>query len=464
MKERLSTKEKYGIRYSLSDHHDPGERCFDAIGKTAAIGIGALPGHSDFDGLMPWAGITRVPIPSADGEDIFVKIPLFSYDHYREDGYEYFVIAPGGERPHPAFVEDGRVLDAIYISAYEATEQGRKLYSRAGRIPANNTTPADFLAAARQRGKNYTLYDLRTASALWLLMAVEYGRRNTNTYLGYGAADFLQPIYDVRYRSLKTERQVNCITVPAFSNFDRHCIPIGSTVTLCQKEQRNILTMAKLLSYTDDAEKKTMTLCFDGPAVDVDEDTFIGSGPLPCGASEVGPRALAWHTGRSDFFEGSILHNAVQYRGIENPFSNVWHFLPDVRFVNGQLYAADSMKQYTFSAETPIPDGYRAISAPFEINLSNGNKADIPDANYWVSEPDDEAADAGLLLGRAYDKSLLSKDAFGAFYYVGDRLRFAVNGGGFDHCYRCNSMTTRFWQKPDAQWYLYGARLQYKEL
>ncbi|MCD8305408.1 MAG: hypothetical protein LUC49_01925 [Prevotella sp.] len=141
------TSGRYGVRWSLTDVNDLGERCFSACNKTARIGIGQQDGYSDFDTIYPWSEMQLCNI----GGDTFVRIPKFSVKRYQDGGYEYRIITREGT-PHPAFIEDGRELDAIYVGAYEGYCDGGKLYSVPDVIPSSNYSPQEFLDMAQNRG------------------------------------------------------------------------------------------------------------------------------------------------------------------------------------------------------------------------------------------------------------------------------------------------------------------------
>ena len=83
---------------------------------------------------------------------------------------------------------------------------------------------------------------------------------------------------------------------------------------------------------------------------------------------------------------------------------------------------------------------------------------------YWITDLDDEVAAKGVSFGRSYDLSLTSDKAFGAYYYLSSPNVMIANGGGFDHLWRCNVLTLRAWIGPESRWYLYGARLMFKNI
>ena len=200
-----SIGKRYGVRWLESNPYDSGSRCLDAEGLRARFGVGKTDGNSDFDQVYPWSEIKRCnvkkvggrtiitfdddPSFSLDGSngDVFVRIPKFYVEKYVEDGYEYRVICGKGDRPHPAFIEDGKELDAVYVSAFEGyMGKDSLLRSIADVIPTSNITAQQFLDAAQKRGPQYTLYDMRTVDMLFSLIAVEFGCRNTGIISAMG--------------------------------------------------------------------------------------------------------------------------------------------------------------------------------------------------------------------------------------------------------------------------------------
>lgn len=474
------TGKKYGLRWDVSNAEDIGERCFDAVGLTASIGIGTTDGASDFDDIYPWSEIKRCNIKSDangasiitfEGEtgfaldgtngDVFVRVPVFYCDRYRNNGYEYIIISKDGTNIHPAFVENGKKLKEIFIGAFEGYINNGELKSVSGVIPSNNDIPQTFLSSAQTKGKNYTLYDMRAVDAIWSLMVVEFGKRNTNRILGYGFADYFQAVgsqYGVL--SAVSESNTNVFKATTASPGALAGMPVGSNILICKGNQVNILTQAKLLSVDNDGTYYKFT--FDGNPVDIDTTCFIGSAPCTTNFCESVPSgALSWHTGRTNWVANSDTKNPVRYRWIENVVGSLWHFLPDITFDNLQMYQCLNMEQYVMGN---TDDGYNPVGSLFTQQSDNGSKADVADANYWVDDLFDDYFTEGVAFGKSWDKTLTSQKAFGAYYYLNNGKNIIANGGGFDHLYRCNMLTQRAQIVLNSQWYLYGARLMYKHL
>ena len=468
----------YGIKWAINNNYDPGQRCFSATGLKAWIGIGNQNGYSDFDNIYPWSEIKRCNIFynengtktivyegeegfSLDGSngDVFVRIPNFRISRYEQSGYEYRVIGDSNSPVHEAFIEDGKVIDEIFIGAFEGYLEKEVLYSIADVIPTSNQIASVYLEAANKKGNQYSLYDMRCVDALWTLMIIEYGYRNTNHILGYGLADFLQPISE--NKALYTSSNTNSITVE-LTKEEMEQMPLWSTITICDGTQKNIIAQRTILNCQENGNIFSFT--FDGDPLDITPTCFVGSGACKTNFCEkVKKGNLLWHTGRADWNAAKNTRNPIRYRWIENVFGNLWHMLPDVTFVNGQMYYCQNMNDYCFGSHDGVK--YFSVGSPFIENNDNGIKTDVTGSNYWITALANESAAKSVLFGKQYDKNLQSKDAFGGYYYLNTNgTYFICNGGGFDHLWRCNMLTNRAWISSASYWYLYGARLIFKSI
>ena len=471
---------RYGIRWQTDNNEDLGERCLDAGGLRARFGVGATSGESDFDFIYPWSEIKRCnirregattvityegePSFSLDGRngDIFVRIPKFYVEKYAEGGYEYRVVSAIGTTPHPAFIENGKELDAVYVSAFEGNiDSDGKMHSVAGKIPACDMFPAQFLQAAKARGEGYTLYDMRTVDMLYTLVAVEFGCRNTGEIFGQGIAEYRQPIekeWDKKliYYSQKNEQHTNSITCKRqYKNY----ITEGSAICICNGSQKNIITFATCTRI--EKKRKTETYYFDGPPVDINTDCFVGNCPQKTNWTETCSAPHTSKTGRANMREPGLTtrnRNPMRYRWIENIVGNLWHLLPDVTFNDCQMYVCENIADYEMFSTQPL---YRKVGDRLPLNNDNGDDIfiDRTGKNYWVTSITQEP---GISFGTTWTQDITSQKAFGAYYYLSDGLVIIANGGGFDHGYRCNMLTNRAWITPEIRWHLYGARLIYK--
>lgn len=495
----------YGVKWSTSNYNDLGQRCFSSVGKNATIGIGSTNGYSDFDSIFPWSEMKRcniktnangAKIVTFEGEsgfaldgsngDVFVRIPKFKTDHYIKDGEEYIIIGEG--YTHPAFIENGVELDEIFVAAFEAFKSGDDLFSQAGVIPTSNITATDFLAAAKHRGNNYTLADMRSIDAIWKLMAVEYGCRNSNMVLGYGYSDYEQPVNSFPTLCVSVAVQSSNTVTGGKPSYNSERLVLlqtfapGNNITICDTLQTNIVAQRKITNVQCSSLEDNLVITFDGEPLELTTSMFFGNAASDTNYCEsIGSidsnYALQWHTGRANrpIVIGSgretDMTNPCRYRWIENPVGNLWQFLPDVTFYNCQMYICKNMKDYVMHKhESP----YLPIGSVLPAQNSNGSKADVNTVatpNYWITSLLNDIFAKGNNFGKTFDTvhdgTLTSKKGFGGYYYLygTQNTSFIItNGGGFDHAFRSNMLTNRAWQDIDARWYLYGARLMFKDI
>lgn len=482
---------KYGVKWSITDAEDLGTRCFDAVGLSAEIAIGSTGGHSDFDSIYPWSEMKRcnivvnangAKIVTFEGEtgfaldgsngNVFVRIPKFYSERYTENGEEYIVISSVGNTVHPAFIEDGKELNEIFVAAFEGRIIDGKLSSRSGVIPSNNETGKTFLDAAKANGVQYTLYDMRAVDALWRLMAVEYGCRNSNRILGWGYSDYQQPIDKPAYRVSVAASNTNIVTLglPIDDTERKRSLARfapGSTITICDGSQFVIVAQRVVTAVSQPTVNDNLVITFDGVGLDVTTNMWVGSAPCVTNRCETidSTYRLAWHTGRTSYNPGTYINpetfNPCRYRWVENIIGSVWHFLPDISFNDGQMYVCQNMKEYVMHK---ITAPYIPIGDILPINADNGNKSDVANANYWITKLMNDIFARGVNFGTAYNKALTSTKAFGAYYYLYNTRVCIVNGGGFDHLWRSNILTNRAWVNSSDKWYLYGGRLMFKNI
>lgn len=472
---KSSSLKKYGIRWGLDQSESVCERLFDSVGLNAISEIsGIVSGYSDFDNVYPWSDIKKCNlitlttgakkiVYSDESEfseteyDVFVEIPKFYYERYIKDGYEHRIISNTGTTLHPAFIEKGKILDYIYISAYEGAYKNGTLSSVSGIHPANNEIPQKFLDDSKSKGDGYTLIDLRTIDAVQNLMWIEYANRNSNNVIGHGWSDLHQAV-STSWIAINNEIGNRLITNQNFVTNDKERLFIGEDIVIIEGAQQNILYNRKITSVLYDTPSiGTHTIEFDGSPVEIRAGMYFGAAPQTTG----GANSMLYHTGRTNravVQVGSTIDrkrlNPCRYRFIENLVGNVWHFLPDVTFNNLTMYVSEDITDYEFGKLT---DSYKPISTEFQEQSSNLD-------GFWVTGLSNDNFKKLVAFGKTFGNTGNENNFFGGFYYLSNGLKLTAHGGGFDHHLRTNIITYRAQINLDSRWYLYGCRLIYKPI
>ena len=476
----LTDGRRYGVKWGLADSGSAAARTLDGVGKTArgAVGTGKVAGN-DFDGIYPWRDIRRCNIQPVPGEqthityegedgfsltgekgDVFVEIPRFCSERRIEGGCEHRVIEGSGQHVHPAFVENGRVLDRIYVSAYEGgLDDDGVLRSIAGIRPLESKTAQSCLDLARGRGPGHSLLDWRTLDAIQNLMYVEHANRNSASLIGYGWSDLHQPV-GTALRSLLAEPATNRIVVDGAEVTTARLERLfpGSNVLIIRGRDQHVLYRRKLASVAPETPAGGQcTFVFDGDPAAIDPTMNLGSGPQDTGLADV----MAYHTGRTD--RPKVVStstnerrrlNSNRYRYMENLTGNVWHFLPDVGFRDRVPYVCRSMKDCRFFT---YGGAYEPVSGALPLQGENTD-------GHWVTSLLMDGRNAWFAYPDGFSSQADTDSHWGGFYYLNDGDMAIAHGGGFDHHIRCNLMTYRAWITAARSWYLYGGRLIYKSV
>ena len=221
----------YGIHWDAKD--DVITRTGGAIGKTVGASTGGEPIVSDFDSIAPWSNMQRVVLNDAgvvvarhgdptyveDGTlgQVMVEIPKFYYRSFKTaTGYQ-FEITPNkkdGFKVHHAFKKGSTELDRVFCSAFNgsifdtsasdyllADEQvadftattGDKLSSIAGAKPCSGLTQVLTIVNSRvlanNRGAGWQLFDFGVATALQMLLFIEFASFNSQAVIGQGVVN-----------------------------------------------------------------------------------------------------------------------------------------------------------------------------------------------------------------------------------------------------------------------------------
>ena len=182
----MSYSRVYGIERDVKSQSPEYARTDDAVGFTATVSVGTVPGNSDFDNVYPWSEIKRVNLPTSD---IMVKIPKFYYNRWQEGTVEHIIVSDvksSNTEIHPAFYRNGKELDEIYVGAYK-TSGGNKSVS--GVSPTISQTRSQMRSSANEKGTGWGLIDIACASAIQMLMLVEFANNNLQSVIGRGFCD-----------------------------------------------------------------------------------------------------------------------------------------------------------------------------------------------------------------------------------------------------------------------------------
>ena len=486
----------YGVRWKLIV-----DEVNDYVAPCERIGLARELGAVDFDRIAPFSGIRRCNVSQDDGGtkityegepgfsltgsngNVFVEIPKHYAERRQADGYEYRFVSDKplpGFAVDPAFMEDGKELDAIYVSSYEALVRDGKMMSISGVYPTADRPRPDYRRCAQANGPGYGILDIRTLNMLQNLFLVEYATRDSQAAVGNGWGKIMQPLRGAGLRCAIAEEGVNRFVVSDWRPSLGHRLFVGSAIQLVDYEdQRTVhVTGRTIVRVEEDMPAKGFTaVYFDGEPIDTNANMMLGGAAQKTGWSD-GLTTPSGHTAPNGGGGADADYRcAVRYRYIENLWGNVWHYIDGLNLANGKAYTCDSMREY---ASGVTSGAYRPVAVQQELQTDNGTVGGDREIHYmkdltfdpehpFLALPMDYVNQGKTSVPHAQASPCLGSDAlrhgnFGDYYYLNRKATCYVHGGGFDHFWRCGLFTLRGWQSDTSHWYLYGARLIYRPM
>lgn len=238
--------------------------------------------------------------------------------------------------------EGYKFYEGRMIARYEGSlDSANKLRSLSGKIPTHNKTIGNFRTYARNNGSQYEIEDIWTRFMLNTLYLVEYADNNSQNILGNGICTWLGD----SNKALVAESSVNRIIVTTNETlrarlYEGKCISIGTSAAwnggVCQDRK-----VTSVEDY-DDGTVTGMAVYFDGDAVDIVVGNVLwGSAQTTGECDDLGMKS------------GCLVNDgehSLIYRGVENPFGNMWEWVDGINLKAGNgtyVCPSDKHSQYT---------------------------------------------------------------------------------------------------------------------
>lgn len=311
-------------------------RRFDAVGLTAQATHDGTEVQNDFDTLPIYRDIITVEEDDngnilhyydedgynpKSGNNIMTILPdmyLARYYEQREDGiYEIRGVATQKFNKYYQFYKGRK--KARYEGCLDT--ETNKLRSISDKVPLYSRTIKQFRTYARNNGSKFEIDDIWTRFMVETLYLVEYANSNSQLILGNGISVWLGD----NLKALVAETNVNRIIIATNATtrarlYEGKCITIGTSAAwnggVC-KDRR----VTSVEDYND-GTVTGMAVYFDGEPVN------IAVGNVLWGSAQA--------TGQCDALgmkSGCLINDnehSVIYRGIENPFGNMWEWIDGI--------------------------------------------------------------------------------------------------------------------------------------
>lgn len=374
-------KTKYTVRRKFSNNtSSTWERMDNNVGKVAnATKDGSLV-QNDFDYIYPWSDITSYIYNTTTNEvvaefgdinynpdgslgEVFTRIPSFYWKRWRDDTYEYISISASK-------LEGYIKSEQFSVGRYTTSYINSKMSSRSGQVPEVNRNVTSFRTESRKLGNNIAILDYHYF-LIQMLYLVEYADYNSQLMLGNGMTTFRTDNND---KSLVAETGVNRIIIntSGANNFKiGQQVSIGTSSTYNWNVAKN-RTITKKENYSSGDITGT-AIYFDGDSVNIALNNVLWS----TGQKSGGCDTLGMKSGCT----ANDGKTAVAYRGIENPFGNVFQFVDGINVKDHVCYLCTSQDDYMVDKFT---SPYNALG--YTNALTNGYSKSLGyDNNYPIA-------------------------------------------------------------------------------
>ena len=374
-------KTKYTVRRKFSDNTSSAwERMDNNVGKIAnATKDGSLV-QNDFDYIYPWSDITSYIYNTKTNEvvaeygdmnynpdgslgEVFTRIPSFYWKRWRDDAYEYISISASK-------LEGYIKSEQFSVGRYTTSYINSKMSSISGQVPEVNRNITSFRTESRKLGNNIAILDYHYF-LIQMLYLVEYADYNSQLMLGNGMTTFRTDNND---KSLVAETGVNRIIIntSGANNFKiGQQVSIGTSSTYNSNVAKN-RTITKKEDYSSGDITGT-AIYFDGNSVNIALNNVLWT----TGQKSGGCDTLGMKSGCT----ANDGKTAVAYRGIENPFGNVFQFVDGINVKDHVCYLCTSQDDYVVDKFT---SPYNALG--YTNALTNGFSKSLGyDSNYPIA-------------------------------------------------------------------------------
>ena len=393
----------------------------DATGLVANVAIDGALAENSFDFIPIFQrtkeNIIATDLSANDVSNTFVKVrKYYIKEEWVKEGdvdYHYLWMCEtkldeGYRLPLPFKKQDGTERDYAYMGAYEAYLDGNnKLRSLTGQIPKVSYSRNNFRTAARALdglgvNSKYQITDLAEyVDLVQIPFMIEFATKHSQGVFA-GATSMA---YSASHTAIANGTAVNFIVVSNATGAD---FVLGQTVSIGTSISNDSVAKDRIVTQidVDTPNAGETTITFDGAAVNIAIGNVIAS--------------RAWKTGMTDNVKVSGSHalndgkHSIVWRGLENPFGNIWKNVDGVKISNWRGYVAENPKDYNDTgsvagvyAEPYLPLGY------LNANANNYVQELGYDANYpYAKFPISVQASSGLFFRDSYYPNSGDRTAF----------------------------------------------------
>ncbi|MEI3605919.1 hypothetical protein SPD48_09475 [Pseudogracilibacillus sp. SE30717A] len=324
----------YGVRWNKVSSPTM-IRTDEAQGLVANAGIDGQSVTNDFDNLPIWGEMGEV---TDDIGNTFVKIPKFYIQ--KKSGKGFYVLRIS-KHHHTGFYlpwifwdfNNNKELDYALIGKYEGFVEDVRLTSKAGVHPTVEQNIVEFRGYATENGPGYQQNDIHMIDALQALFFIEFATLNTQSIMqGHVSAN-----YSNNHTVTVAESNANRAIV---SNSTASGYEAGQTIGIGVNNYSNSVTgTSRLITKVESYDSSNTAIYFDGDPVSTSVGDVIANRSVITGFSS----EILASSGTVNANDG---WNGISYRGIENPYGNIYEWIDGVNINSHQAWVARNADDY----------------------------------------------------------------------------------------------------------------------
>jgi hypothetical protein len=339
----------YGVAWDKSSNPTL-TRINDSVGMVANVGVDGEVVQNDFD-FAPIFG------EMAEVEDnlgnVFIRIPKFYIK--KTDGPDFKTWQVSKVRYAGFYLpwcfwdfEKGEELPYIDVGKYTASlSPDNKLQSIPDVPPLVSRNIVQFRDYAKANGKGYQQLDVHVIDIIRTLMFIEFGTLNIQSIMQgyvngrYGVETDLAEI---------AENTTNRIIINSTSADNYR---VGQIISIGTSRYGTNVCYGRVITAIETYDANNKAIYFDGEPVDIAVGNFLMNSGTVNGFS----RKIASSSGSiGDNTSGKY---PCVWRGIENPFGNIWQFVDGVNITDNQAWICKDADKY---ASNLFTDPYEPLS------------------------------------------------------------------------------------------------------
>jgi hypothetical protein len=325
----------FGAKWDKSDTSDLTRTNF-ATGMIANAGVDNEVVRNDFDNAPIWGQMQKVT--DALGNE-FIRIPVHWVRKRDESNLKTWQVSRkpfiGSYLPWCFWdFTNNRVLPYVDVGCYNASlSADNKLESKPNTYPLIGKTIVNFRDYAMANGAGYQQLDIHVVDMLRTLFFIEFATIDSQSVVSGWAGGR----YVATDLATVTESGVNRIIV---ANATASYYAVGQPISIGTSQGGNQIFYGRTITSIEIYDADNKAIYFDGTPVNIAVGNFLYN--------------TGWKSGFSvniTASSGSIGSNSntkfpCSYRGIENPFGNVWQWIDGINITDRQSWICKNAASY----------------------------------------------------------------------------------------------------------------------